>query len=88
MKIIGTLCMCTLLSLATACGSSDENDKNTAQDAPPPVSHTVFAPYIREIDKAKNVQNTVEAQKQAMDRQIQAQTGASSTPAAASKSPP
>ncbi len=88
MKFIGTLCLCAILSLATACGTSEESNNNTAQKAPPPVSHTVFAPYIREIDKAKNVQNTVDAQKQTMDRQLQEQTGASSAPNAASQSPP
>jgi hypothetical protein len=88
MKIISSFCVCAILSLATACGASDGNDKNAAQDAPPPVSHTVFAPYIREIDKAKNVQNMVSAQKQDMDRQIQAQTAVSNAPAAITQSPP
>jgi hypothetical protein len=88
MKIIGSFCVCAILSLATACGASNGNDKNAAQDAPLPVSHTVFAPYIREIDKAKNVQNAVDAQKQAMDQQIQSQTSANNAPAAASVSPP
>lgn len=69
-----------------ACGSSDSSKNQAAQDAPPPVSHTVFAPYIREIDKAKQVQNTVNAQKQALDRAIQAQTGTSSTPAPSAQS--
>ncbi|MGA9853920.1 MAG: hypothetical protein WBR29_01415 [Gammaproteobacteria bacterium] len=88
MKIIFILCIYTAVLLTTGCSSSDDSDKNAAQDAPPPVTHTVFAPYIREIDKAKNVQNTVDSQKQAMDRQLQSQTGTSNAPSAASQSPP
>ena len=77
--IVGTL------SLTAACDSSQNPDKNTAaQNAPPPVSHTVFAPYVRELNKAKNVQNTINAQKQAMDKQIQMQSGATPAPASSS----
>lgn len=67
-----------------ACGpdhQSQDTGKQAAQDAPPPVSHTVFAPYLNDVNKAKQVQNTVNAQKQALDRAIQAQTGISSSPA-------
>jgi len=88
MKTISALCICATLFLTISCGSYNSTDKNAAQNAPPPVSHTVFAPYIREINKAKNVQNTVDAQKQAMDRQIQAQTGTTNAPSASSQSPP
>ncbi|HVA55300.1 MAG TPA: hypothetical protein VNI53_05835 [Gammaproteobacteria bacterium] len=88
MKTIYILCIYMVVVLMTGCGASDDSDKNATQDAPPPVSHTVFAPYIREIDKAKNVQNTTDAQKQALDRQIQAQTGTSNAPSATSQSPP
>ncbi|MGH9354295.1 MAG: hypothetical protein ACRD2G_19370, partial [Terriglobia bacterium] len=85
MKLFARLFFITALLLIAGCGSSNSSGKNTAQDAPPPVSHTVFAPYIRDIDKAKNVQKTIDAQKQAMDRQIQAQTGATTTPAPAAQ---
>lgn len=67
-----------------ACGPDHQpagSGKQAAQDAPPPVSHTVFAPYVNDVNKAKQVQNTVNAQKQALDRAIQAQTGASGSPA-------
>ena len=74
--------------MATGCSSSDDSDKNAAQNAPPPVSHTIFAPYIRDIDKAKNIQNTVNAQKQAMDQQIQRQAGTNQAPEAATQTPP
>ena len=88
MKAIGILCIYAAISLTAGCGSSDDSHKNAAVNAPLPVSHTVFAPYIREINTAKNVQNTIDAQKQAMDRQIQAQTGTTSAPPATSQSPP
>lgn len=85
------LCMGGMLLLLCACGSDHRpqfNGQPADQDAPPPVSHTVFAPYINEINKAKNVQNTVNAQKQALDRAIQAQTGASVSPAPSAQTPP
>ncbi|MGH8321030.1 MAG: hypothetical protein ACRESI_03640 [Gammaproteobacteria bacterium] len=87
MKYLVTLFIVAALLPIAGCGSPDSSGKNTAQDAPPPVSHTVFAPYIRDIDKAKNVQKTIDAQKQAMDRQIQAQIGATTTPAPAAQTP-
>ncbi len=88
MKILSILCTCIILMMAAGCGSSTGDKNSQAQNAPPPVSHTVFAPYVRAINKAKNVQNTVNAQKQALDRQIQAQSGSSNVPAATSQSPP
>ena len=87
MKALNFFTLCIILALMAACGSSRNDTANRAQTAPPPVSHTVFAPYIQDINKAKNVQNTVNAQKQSLDRQIQAQS-AGSAPAAASHSPP
>jgi hypothetical protein len=87
MKSIATLAVIGTLSMSAGCGSSHNPGKSATQSAPPPVSHTVFAPYIREIDKAKNVQKTVDAQKQAMDKQIQAQSGATITPAPAAQTP-
>ncbi|MGH8398417.1 MAG: hypothetical protein ACRETA_09270 [Gammaproteobacteria bacterium] len=87
MKPIITLFIVAAFLLISGCSSSDSSSKDTAQDAPPPVSHTVFAPYIRDIDKAKNVQKTVDAQKQALDQQIQAQTGATTTSAPAAQTP-
>ncbi|MGA9851686.1 MAG: hypothetical protein WBR15_01990 [Gammaproteobacteria bacterium] len=89
MKIAATpsLTLMLALLLIAGCGSSNSSDKNAAQDAPPPVSHTVFAPYIREINKAKQVQSTVAAQKEEMDKQIQAQTGSTTTPAPTAQTP-
>lgn len=87
MKILNIFVPCVILALMAACGSSREDKASQAQAAPPAVSHTVFAPYIRDINKAKNVQNTVNAQKQSLDRQIQAQS-TGNAPSAASHSQP
>lgn len=85
MNTVSTLFITATLLLTAACGSSQSPDrKAAAQNAPPPVSHTVFAPYVNELDKAKNVQNTIDAQKQAMDKQIQIQSGATPAPASSS----
>lgn len=81
-----SLLIAGLLMGLSACGAGKSSANSSAENAPPPVSHTVFAPYIREIDKAKQVQNTVNAQKQALDQAIQAQTGGTSTAAPAAQS--
>lgn len=88
MKIV--LCnslMAGLLLSLCACGTSHSSGDNSPSQAPPPVSHTVFAPYIQDINKAKQVQNTVNAQKQVLDRAIQAQTGSSQSPAPSAQTP-
>lgn len=87
MKVLSLLSICTILVMTAGCGSSASDKGSQAQNAPPPVSHTVFAPYVRDINKAKNVQNTVNAQKQSLDKQIQAQSGSSNAPSATSQSP-
>lgn len=84
--VYGSL-MTALLLLLGACGAGHPAGNTAGSQAPPPVSHTVFAPYVNDVNKAKQVQNTVNAQKQALDRAIQAQTGATSTPAPAAQSP-
>lgn len=84
--LAATLAGSLLVALA-GCGPSHPQSAG-AEDAPPPVSHTVFAPYVNEVNKARNVQNVVNAQKQALDKEINNQTGAgSSTPAPAAQSP-
>jgi hypothetical protein len=78
-----------LLALG-ACGAGNRAAKSanqTGQGAPPPVSHTVFAPYINDINKAKQVQHIVNAQKQALDRAIQSQSGTDNTPAPSAQTP-
>lgn len=77
-------CVAALALFLSACGTGNApqaTGKHMAQEAPPPVSHTVFAPYINDVNKARQVQDAVNAQKQALDRAIQAQTGASNSPA-------
>ena len=85
--VLCSILMAGLLLSLCACGAGHSSSNNSTSQAPPPVSHTVFAPYIQEINKAKQVQNTVNAQKQALDRAIQAQTGASQTPPPPAQTP-
>lgn len=74
----------SLLAVLSACGHS-QSQTTVSGDAPPSVSHTVFAPYVNDINKAKNVQNVVNAQKQALDKAVHSQAyGATSAPAAQS----
>ncbi|MGH8293590.1 MAG: hypothetical protein ACRESA_08995 [Gammaproteobacteria bacterium] len=83
-SLLRGIAMSGLVLFLCACGPDNQPagaGKQAAQDAPPPVSHTVFAPYLNDVNKAKQVQNTVNTQKQALDRAIQAQTGASRSPA-------
>lgn len=69
-----------VLLLTAGCGASDNGGQNAAQSAPPPVTHTVFAPYIQDLNKAKNLQNTLQAEKQKTDQQLQqAESGTTST---------
>lgn len=86
-SLIYGVCMGGLLLLLDACGAGHSSGNRAASQAPPPVSHTVFTPYINDINKAKQVQNTVMAQKQSLDRAIQAQTSASNIPAPSAQTP-
>lgn len=85
MKIlIAAVLAAGVLTVLSACGRS-QPQTTVSGDAPPPVSHTVFAPYVNDINKAKNVQNVVNEQKQALDKAINSQAGNStSAPAAQS----
>ena len=88
--MICTVLTGSLLLTLAACGSGHHAAKtaiHTGQDAPPPVSHTVFAPYINDINQAKQVQQIVNAQKQALDQAVQAQTGGSHSPAPSAQTP-
>lgn len=86
-SLVCSILMTALMLVLGACGTDHSNGNNAASQAPPPVSHTVFAPYVKDVNKAKQVQDTVDAQKQALDRAIQAQTGTTSTPAPSAQSP-
>ena len=50
------------------CGSRAEQEK---PPEPPPVKDTVFGDMVGTMDKARGVQDTVNAQKQELDRQVQ-----------------
>ncbi|HEY6644712.1 hypothetical protein [Povalibacter sp.] len=61
---LATLCACFL----AGCGSSERPE-------PPPVEDTAFGEMVGTIDKAHGVQDTVDAQKQQTDQQIDAAEG-------------
>lgn len=86
-SLVCSILMTALMLVLGACGAGHSAGNTTGSQAPPPVSHTVFAPYVKDVNKAKQVQGTVDAQKQALDRAIQAQTGTTSTPAPSAQSP-
>lgn len=76
-----------LLTGLSACGSGHPQ-ASSSQTAPPPVSHTVFAPYVNDVRKAKNVQSVVNAQARTLNKAIRTQTGgATPTSAPAAQSP-
>jgi hypothetical protein len=52
----------------SACASSDDAAKTAAQDAPPP--KTVLDPQLKALQKAKDVQKTVDQQKADTDKAI------------------
>lgn len=64
--------LCAAMSL-TACGPGTD-DAQPARD-PPPVKDTAFGDLVGTVDKAKGVQDTVDAQKRATDAQVRANEG-------------
>ncbi len=84
--VIGMLLPLSLLLLLTACGSSNNSNVSAGKSSQAP-RKTVFEPYIQELNKAKQVQNVLQAEKQKMDQQIQAQTGTTRTPPAPAQPP-
>ena len=73
---ISTALLASLLLLA-ACNSGRSPAKASSDDqhAPPP-HKTVFDPYIQDLNKAKQVQDKLQAQQQRMEQQLQqAQSG-------------
>ena len=67
----------TLVSLVAGCGGSAAPDAATAK-VPPPTAQkaperreTVFDPWVGTIDRAKGVQNTVDAQAAEQRRKIE-----------------
>ena len=66
---LGLAMICATLLLG--CGSSSEPPE------PPPVKDTAFGDMVGTMDKARGVQDTVDAQKQQTDQQIDAAEGQS-----------
>ena len=85
--VIGMLLPLSLLLLLTACGSSNNSGNVSAGKSSQAPRKTVFEPYIQDLNKAKQVQNVLQAEQQKMDEQIQAQTGATRTPPAPAQPP-
>jgi len=61
------LAMLCLFALSGCGGSS----KSEAPPEPPPVKDTVFGDMVGTMDKARGVQDTVNTQKQDLDKQVE-----------------
>ena len=57
-----------------ACSTGSEDAEQASE--PPPIEDTAFGDLAGAVDKAKGVQDTVDAHKQEQDRQIRANEGA------------
>lgn len=66
--LLTTICLFAL----GACGSGAESQKPAE---PPPVQDTAFGDMVGTMDKARGVQDTVDAQKQDLDRQLRSAEG-------------
>lgn len=66
--LLATICLFAL----GACGSGAESQQPAE---PPPVQDTAFGDMVGTMDKARGVQDTVDAQKQELDRQLQSAEG-------------
>lgn len=73
------LCLLAMLALG-ACGS-DKQDDTTATHAPPAGTvvvpkNNVFSPLVNDLNKAKQVNNTVQQQFQKGDKQLESDSAA------------
>ena len=66
-----------VLTALGACGSGADSQKPAE---PPPVKDTAFGDMVGTMDKARGVQDTVDAQKQDTDRQLQSAEGEGAAP--------
>ena len=64
-----TLLMAAFLALSACSSGGDEASKPTAEAAPPP--KTVIDPQLKALQKAKDVQKTIDADKQKTDKAIE-----------------
>ena len=60
---VGSLLLVSLLLVA--CGSADEPRK-----PPPPVDETVFRDAVKPVEKARDVENVLQKEKEATDRAL------------------
>jgi hypothetical protein len=58
-----------------ACSSSKPPDESAAAQTPPPAQKTVFDTQFKALQKAKDVQKTVDQQKADMDKKLQDEGG-------------
>lgn len=65
----------TAISLAMALSACGPGTGDAPAREPPPVKDTAFGEMVGTIDKAKGVQDTVDAQKRATDSQVRANEG-------------
>lgn len=66
----------TILTAAVLCILGGCNSRPQPPAEPPPVKDTAFGDMVGTMDKARGVQDTVDAQKQALDQQLNASEGA------------
>jgi hypothetical protein len=66
----------TILAAACLCILNGCHSKPTPPAEPPPVKDTAFGDMVDTMDKARGVQDTVDAQKQAVDQQLNSAEGA------------
>ncbi|HKQ13685.1 MAG TPA: hypothetical protein VJT80_09655 [Steroidobacteraceae bacterium] len=60
---VGSMLLVSLL--LAACGSADEPSK-----PPPPVDETVFRDTVKPMEKARDVENVLQKEKEATDRAL------------------
>ena len=68
-----TLAIAAILALSACSSGGDDAAKATAQAAPP--QKTVLDPQLKALQKAKDVQKTVDDQQKAADKAIDDQGG-------------
>ena len=70
-RLLPLACACLL----AACSSNKAPPPSTTAAPPPPPDKTVFDTQLKALQKAKDVQKTVDQQKAATDKQLQDQGG-------------
>lgn len=65
----------TALTFAISLSACGPGHDDAPAHEPPPIKDTAFGAMVGTIDKAKGVQDTVDAQKRATDSQVRANEG-------------